>query len=94
MGLKNNDLRPSPNPIYSFTGDFVTPMGVITLPMIMGEYSRESYGMANFLVIEQLSAFNAVLGIPSLRVLKAITSIYHLLIKFPTSNGVGKVQQN
>ena len=25
MGLKNSDLRPSPNPIYGFTGDSVTP---------------------------------------------------------------------
>ena len=36
MGFKNSDLRPYPNPIYSFTGDSVTPMGVITLPMTVG----------------------------------------------------------
>ena len=53
MGLKNSDLRPSPNPIYGFTGDSVTPIGVITLPMTMGEYPRESFVMANFLVIVQ-----------------------------------------
>ena len=28
MGLKVSDLKPSPNLIYSFTGDSVTPMGV------------------------------------------------------------------
>ena len=36
MGLKNSYLMPSPNPIYDFTGDSVTPMGVITLPMTVG----------------------------------------------------------
>ena len=91
MGLKNNDLMPSPNPIYGFTGDFVTPMGVITLPMTVVEYPRESYVMADFLVIDQLSAFNTVLGRPSLRALKPIISIYHLLIKFPTHNEVRQV---
>ena len=70
------------------------PMGVITLPMTIGEYPRQSYVMANFLVIDQLSAFNVVLGRLSLRALKVITSSYHLLIKFPTPNGVGKVRGN
>ena len=69
-------------------------MEVITLPMTVGEYPRESCIMVDFLVIDQLSAFNTVLGRPSLRALKAITSIYHLLMKFPTPNGVGQVRGN
>ena len=94
MGLKNNDLMSSPNPIYSFTGDSVTPMGFITLPMIVAEYPREPCVMVDFLVIDRPSAFNAVLSRPSLRALKVITSIYHLLMKFPTPNGVGRVRGN
>ena len=66
MGLENSDLRPSPSPIYGFTGDSVIPIGVITLPMTVGEYPKESCMMANFLVINQFSAFNSVLGRPSL----------------------------
>ena len=94
MDLRINDLRPSPNPIYDFTGDSVAPVGVITLPLMVGEYPRESCVMADFLVIDQPSAFNAVLGRPSLRALKAITSIYHFWIKFPIPNGVGEVRGN
>ena len=44
MGLRDNDLRPSPNPIYRFTGDSVVPVGVITLPLTIGEYPRERDG--------------------------------------------------
>ena len=40
MGLKVNDLKPSPNLVYIFTGDFVVPLGVISLPMTLGEYPR------------------------------------------------------
>ena len=69
-------------------------MGVITLPLTVGEYPRESYVMADFLVIDQPSPFNAVLGRPALKALKAITSIYHLLLKFPTPNRVGQVRGN
>ena len=87
MGLKLSDLKPSPNPIYGFTRDSVTPLGVISFLMTLGEYPRQSCVMADFLVIDQPSAFNALLGRPSLRELKAITNIYHLLMKFLTPNG-------
>ena len=50
--------------------------------------------MANFLVINQPAVFNVVLGKPYLRALKVITSIYHLLMKFPTPNSVGQVHEN
>ena len=91
MGLKVSNIKPSSNPVYGFTGDSITPVGVISLPMTMGDYPRQSYVMADFLVIDQPSAFNAVLGRPSLRALKVITSIYHLLMKFPIPNSVGQV---
>ena len=91
MGLKVNDLKLSPNLVYGFTGDSIIPLGVISLPMTLGEYPRNSCVMADFLVIDQPSAFNAVLGRPSLRELRAFTSIHHLLIKFPTLQGVGEV---
>ena len=94
MDLKVSDLKLSPNPVYGFTGDSVTPMGVISLPMTVGDYPTQSCVMANFLVIDQPSAFNVVLGRPSLKALKAITSIYHLLMKFPTPSSLGKVQGN
>ena len=94
MGLKGGDLRPSPSLIYGIVRDSIIPVGMITLPLTMGEYPKESCVIVDFLVIDQPSAFNAVLGRPSLKALKAITSIYHLLMKFPTPNGVGQVQGN
>ena len=51
MGLKVSDLKTFPNPVYRFTGDTVTPMRVISLPMTLGDYLRQSCVMADFLVI-------------------------------------------
>ena len=48
--------------------------------------------MADFMVIDQLSAFNVVLRRPSLRELRAITSIYHLLMKSLLPHGVSEVK--
>ena len=92
MRLNVSYLKPSPNPVYGLTGDSVNLLGVISLPMTLGEYPRQSCVMAKFLVMDQPSAFNAILGRPSLRELRAITSIHHLLMKFPTSQEVGEVK--
>ena len=92
MGLKVNGLKPSPNLVYGLMGDSVVPLGVISLPMTFGEYPRQSCVMADLLVIDQAFAFNAGLRRPSLRELRAITSIHHLLMKFPTPRGVGEVK--
>ena len=46
----------------------------------------------NFLVVDCSSSYNAIIGRPTLNSWKAITSTYHLSIKFPTEYGVGEVQ--
>jgi hypothetical protein len=48
--------------------------------------------MVDFLVVSQPSIYNAIIGSPSLNKMKAIMSIYHLKMKFPTEEGVGEVR--
>ena len=38
--------------------------------------------------MDQPSAYNIIIGRPTLNRLKAITSTYHLMMKFPTDNGI------
>ena len=41
------------------------------------------------------SAYNMLLGMPFLNhAIRAIPSAYHMVVKFPTENGVGMVQGN
>ena len=89
MGLRLHKLTPTPTPLYGFTGDSLIPVGSIKLAMIIGTYPRISIVMANFLVVDCPSTFNAVLGQPTLKELRAMTSIHHMLMKFLTPNGVG-----
>ena len=51
MGLTVSDLKPSLNPVYGFTRDSVTPIRVISLPLTVGDYPRQSCVMIDFLVI-------------------------------------------
>ena len=45
-----------------------------------------------FLIVDASSAYNMLLGRPSLKAIKAIPSVYHMMIKFPTTSGVGMVR--
>ncbi|PON38880.1 hypothetical protein PanWU01x14_309060 [Parasponia andersonii] len=94
MGLNESDLKPTVTPLYGFTGDRLMPMGMIELMVNVRTYPRVSKIMTQFLVVNCPSAFNAVLERPTLRELRAITSIYHLTMKFQTQHGVGEVRGN
>ena len=47
-----------------------------------------------FLIVDAPSAYNMLLGRPSLNAIRAIPSAYHMVIKFPMANGVGMVRGN
>ena len=47
-----------------------------------------------FLVVDYSSAYNAILGRPTLNSWKAVTSTYHLMIKFPTDYRMGELRGN
>ena len=48
----------------------------------------------NFLVVDCSSSYNARIGRPTLNSLKAVTSTYHLSVKFRIEYGVGQVQED
>ena len=45
-----------------------------------------------FLIVNAPSAYNMLLGRPSLNAIKVIPSAHHMMIKFPTTSGVGMVR--
>ena len=60
--------------------------------MVVGAYPQQVTRNVNFLVVDCSSSYNAIIGRPILNSWKAVTSTYHLSIKFPTEYGVGEVQ--
>ena len=44
--------------------------------------------VVSFLVMDQPSAYNIIIGRPTHNGLKAITSTYHLMMKFSTKKGI------
>ena len=48
--------------------------------------------MVNFLLVDQPSTYNAIIGRPTLNALRVIVSTYHLTMKFPIGDLVGEVR--
>ena len=63
--------------------------GTIDLPVTFGTPGGlEVTHIVLFLVVDQPSAYNIIIGRPTRNRLKAITSTYHLMMKFPTDKGI------
>ena len=89
MGLNESELNLTTLPFYGFTKDHVIPKGTIKLLVMVGEHPRVSMVMTEFLIVDCPFVFNGVIGRSLLKALKEITSIYHLTMKFPTTEGTG-----
>ena len=92
MELGRDQLRSVYSPLVGFGGTKVQLMGTITLPIVVGAYPQQVTRDVNFLVVDCSSSYNAIIGRPTLNSWKAVTSTYHLSVKFPTEYGVGEVQ--
>ena len=78
--------------LRGFIGEKVLPLGSIQLVLTLGDPPCQATTTARFLVVDAPSAYNMLLGRPSLNVIKAIPSAYNMMIKFLTISGVGMVR--
>ena len=94
MKISPQSLRAAASPLHGFTRDSIFPVGSIELAVSFGEEPTRSTVVLNFMVVKGRSSYNAILGRPTLVAMRAVTSIYHLCLKFPTPGGVGVIRGN
>ena len=58
----------------------------------VGDYPQQITRDVTFLVVNCSSAYNGILGRPSLNSWKVATFTYHLMIKFPTEYGIEELR--
>ena len=92
MGIVRENLEPVNTHLRGFSREKVLPLGSIQLVLTLGESPFQATTTARFLIVDAPSAYNMLLGRPSLNAIKAIPSAYHMMIKFPTIHGVGMVR--
>ena len=82
MRINKELLCPVNVPLIRFEGIKVLPIGIISLPVVVGSYPLQINKKMNFLVVDW----------PTLNRWRATTSTYHLSVKFPAKYGIGEVQ--
>ncbi|KAL2226380.1 UNVERIFIED_CONTAM: Retrovirus-related Pol polyprotein from transposon, partial [Sesamum indicum] len=91
MGLENARLELVKTPLVSFGGSEVASLGTIELPVSMGDEPKRKTLMVKFLVVDTPFAYNVILGRPRLNSFRAVSSTYHMKMKFPIEYGIGEV---
>ena len=92
MKVDKKRIRPFTSPLVSFTGDRIVLRGIVTLTVIIGTYLAQVTKEIDFFIVNCPSTYNIILGRPTLKRLKVVTSTYHLKVKFPTAYGVGEIR--
>ena len=92
MKLDKKRIRPFTSPLVSFTGDKIIPRVIVTLTVVTGTYPAQITKEIDFLIVNCPSTYNIILGRPALNKLKAVTSTYHLKVKFPRAHGVREIR--
>ena len=92
MGINRARLIPTNAPLVGFGGTRILPIGSITLLVTVDDYPQQITKDVTFLVVDCSSVYNGILGRPTLNSWNAATSIYHLMIKFPTEYGIGELR--
>ena len=92
MGIGREKLEPVNAHLRGFYGERVLPLGSIQLVLTLGDPLCQATTTVRFLIVDALSAYSILLGKHSLNAIRSIPSAYHMVIKFPTANGVGMVR--
>ena len=92
MRLGRDQLLLVNSPLVGFEGMKVQPVDTVTLPIVVGAYPHQIAKKVNFHIVDCLSSYNAIIGRLTLNNWKAVTSTYHLFVKFPTNYGIGQIQ--
>nr|ABW81181.1 gag-pol20 [Arabidopsis cebennensis] len=84
MKIDISRVSPTPRPVLGFSGERLMTLGTIQLPVRAGGITK----IVDFLVTDQPTIYNVIMGTPWLNLMRAIASTYHLCVKFSSPNGV------
>ena len=92
MGIDQDRIKLFSSPLVGFAGEQVQPIGLISLIVTTRTSLKQSTIMVDFLVVDRPSAYNVIISRLALNKWKAITSTYHLMLKFPIKEEVREVK--
>ncbi|XP_058777981.1 uncharacterized protein LOC131652199 [Vicia villosa] len=87
MGLSESMLKPFEAYLKGTLGDGVPVKGYIDLDTTFGKGVNAKMIKVRYLVVDAWSIYNVVIGIPTLRVLRAVISVADLAMEYPIGDG-------
>lgn len=92
MQIDPIELRPLPTSLLGFARYEVQPvLGQVSLSLSLGDEPLRRTCSTIFTIIEVTSAYNMILGRPTMSTFKVVASTYHQKVKFPIDGRVGEV---
>ncbi|XP_010693209.1 uncharacterized protein LOC104906188 [Beta vulgaris subsp. vulgaris] len=87
LKFNENALVQVHHPIIGFGGGVIHPMGTVTLPVRVEDKEASRTLFVKFLVVRDLTAYNVILGRPTLNHIKAVIVTHLMLMKFECDGG-------
>ncbi|KAH9714403.1 hypothetical protein KPL71_020650 [Citrus sinensis] len=92
MGISDLKLERTNTSLKGFGGGRLTPMGVIELLITVGTKPFERTMMLDFVVVEERSPYQMILGRPFMRISQCVMSTHYLALKYRINGVVGVVK--
>ena len=92
MGIEREKLEQVSAHLLGLSGEKVLPLGSVQLVLTLGDPPCKATMAIKFLIVDALSAYSMLLARPSLNAIRAVSFAYHMVVKFPTANGVEMVR--
>ncbi|KAL5560063.1 hypothetical protein UlMin_036274 [Ulmus minor] len=89
MNLIRAKIEPTTSSLSGFTGDNVSSGRILNLPVELGSSPCQHIQAMDFVIVDFPSPYNAIIGRSTLNKIRAVTSTYHLLVKFPIVKAIG-----
>ncbi|KAH9653209.1 hypothetical protein KPL70_027331 [Citrus sinensis] len=92
MGISDLKLERTNTSLKGFGGGRLTPMGINELPITVGSKPFERIVMLYFVVVEERSPYQMILGRPFIRISQCVISTHYLALKYRVNGVVGVVK--
>lgn len=77
-----------------FTYDSILPLEIMSLHVIFGDEPCSKIVITKFMMVNIPSAYNTIIGQPTLNRLRIVVPTYHMVVKFPIRTSVGELRSN
>ncbi|XP_024035540.1 uncharacterized protein LOC127899300 [Citrus sinensis] len=94
MGISDLKLERTNTSLKGFGRGRLTPLGIIELPITVGTKLFERTVMLDFVVVEERSPYQMILGRPFMRISQCVVSTHYLALKYRVNGVVGIVKSD